>query len=178
MYLLTINNHIEHGLTREKVIEIIEKYFRCQYYCLSEEIGEQGTPHMHIFLYHWVGEKWDIVKKIIPQAHIDVVKGTAQENIDYIKKQNKWLNSEKGTTKIEGSFYESGFLYEHEKHTTTNNGRRNAYMLEDILMRVDNLAALVINLAENYKKQPPFDGLRFKLHQSGTTSRITLPLRS
>ena len=44
-YLLTINNPIEHGYTHEKIKEIVNAFSGCIYWCVSDEVGSEGTPH-------------------------------------------------------------------------------------------------------------------------------------
>ena len=35
------------------------------------------------------------VKNAFPSAHIDIPKGTPWQNVDYVKKEGKWKNTEK-----------------------------------------------------------------------------------
>ena len=53
-WLVTINNPIEKGFTHEKIIEVLEQFKGCVYYCMSDEIGlEEETFHTHIFCMRW-----------------------------------------------------------------------------------------------------------------------------
>lgn len=106
-YLLTINNPIAHGLDH-KVIRIILDAMNLKYYCLSDEIASTGTYHTHIFLNSINPIRFSTLKNRFPSAHIDVAKGSNQQNRDYLLKQGKWENTYKSETSVEGSFFESG----------------------------------------------------------------------
>ena len=49
-WMLVINNPEEHGLTIEKIIELLN-LFHPDYFCLAAEKSSTGTYHIHIFLY-------------------------------------------------------------------------------------------------------------------------------
>lgn len=110
-YLLTINNPKNCGLTLDKVDKLVQGKIKPEYYCRSEEIGgESGTPHYHIYLYHHNTLRFNVVKKCFPSAHMDESKGTSKQNRDYVAKEGKWADTEKATTKVEGTFAEFGEL--------------------------------------------------------------------
>lgn len=106
-YLLTINNPLEHDMSHSQ-ISCIMANFKWKYYCLCDEIGEQGTPHTHLFFVCENAVKFDRVKKFFPTAHIDNAYGSAQENKDYIRKEGKYLNSKKKETNLIETFEEFG----------------------------------------------------------------------
>ena len=67
-YQLTFNNPEEHGINHEAIKEIM-KQFKCQYYCMADEIGEQEqTPHIHLFFYCINAVSFKTVKKRFPSA--------------------------------------------------------------------------------------------------------------
>ena len=109
-YLLTINNPIEHGYTHEKIKEIVNTFSGCIYWCVSDEVGSEGTPHTHIFMYFNTTVMFSTVQKRFFGAHIDQSKGNAQENRNYVAKAGKWADSEKSETSVEGTFEEFGEL--------------------------------------------------------------------
>ena len=111
-YLLTINNPNEHGLDHEKIMEIIHSKFRnILYWCMCDEIGNNtGTYHIHIFVLLEKKKRCSSVKNAFPSAHIDIPKGTPWQNVDYVKKEGKWKNTEKSETNIKETFYEEGNL--------------------------------------------------------------------
>ncbi len=106
-YLLTINNPLDYGLNHENINENM-KGFNWSYYCMCDEIGEQGTYHTHLFFYCENPVSFNKVKKIFNTAHIDKCFGTSQENIDYIRKEGKYQNSSKKETNIIETFEEYG----------------------------------------------------------------------
>lgn len=48
-FQLTINNPLEHGFAHEIIRQNLEQLKSCLYWCLCDEIGEQGTPHTHVY---------------------------------------------------------------------------------------------------------------------------------
>lgn len=108
-YLLTINNPIDKGYNHNKINEIMS-LFKYEYYCLCDEVGEQGTPHTHIYFYCTNAVYFDTVKKRFPEAHIDSAKGSSQENRDYIRKEGKYLTSDKKETNNIETFEEYGTI--------------------------------------------------------------------
>ena len=73
---------------------------RCNsaYACLSREIGENGTPHIHLFIYAKSRIRFSTNKKRFPTAHIDKAYGSVVDNIAYITKTGKWENTDKAET--------------------------------------------------------------------------------
>lgn len=108
-YLLTINNPIDKGYNHNVINDIMSK-FKYEYYCLCDEIGSSGTPHTHIYFYCSNAVYFDTVKNRFPEAHIDKANGSSQENRDYIRKEGKYLNSDKKETNISDSFEEYGIM--------------------------------------------------------------------
>ena len=83
---------------------------RWDYYCLCDEIGETGTPHIHLFFCCTNAVSFDRVKKLFSSAHIETARGSCQENRDYIRKEGKYLNSEKKETNNIDTFEEYGIM--------------------------------------------------------------------
>lgn len=106
-WLLTINNPEEHNLT-ERGIEKILSTFKFRYACLSREIGENGTPHIHLFIYANSKVRFSTLKKRFLTAHIDKAYGSVADNIAYITKTGKWANTDKAKTSVDDSFKEFG----------------------------------------------------------------------
>ena len=52
--------------------------------------------------------RFSTLKNKFSGAHIEKVLGTSRDNRDYIRKDGKWKETEKGTTSVEGSFEEFG----------------------------------------------------------------------
>lgn len=107
---ITINNPIEKGYSHEKIIDIVSNFKSVIYFCMSDEIGENGTYHTHIFLCSKSGIRFSTIKKNFEGGHFEMCRGTASENKDYVAKTGKWEKDRKKETCINGTFYESGEL--------------------------------------------------------------------
>ncbi len=108
---ITINNPIEKEWSHDSIKQVIEKFKGCVYWCMSDEIGnDTGTYHTHIFLCCSGAVRFSTVKKRFPQAHLEVCKGTAAENRDYVFKLGKYAGTEKEETRQEGTQEEWGEL--------------------------------------------------------------------
>lgn len=107
---LTINNYIEKGFGQEQVKVILIMLKSITYFCMSEEVGQEGTPHIHIFLMTLAPIRFSTLKARFPEAHIEQARGTAEQNRDYIFKTGKWADDEKHGTKVEGTQEEYGEL--------------------------------------------------------------------
>lgn len=106
---LTINNPSDNGFTHETIKLTLEKFKSIIYWCMCDEVGEQGTYHTHVYFALKNGSRFETVKKRFPPAHIEIVsKGTSQENRDYIRKEGKYENSEKKETNLPETFEEWG----------------------------------------------------------------------
>lgn len=108
-WLLTINNPLDKGLTHEKIIETMESFKSCVYYCMGDELGSKDqTHHTHLYMVASSAIRFSTVKNNFPSAHIDMSRGTSQENKDYVYKEGKWLNDTKADTKLKDTQYEWG----------------------------------------------------------------------
>lgn len=110
-FQLTINNPLDKGVTHHEIKRILTTEFTTtRFFCMADEIGEQGTPHTHIYVCFSSRVRWSTVKKHFPDAHIEIAHGTARENVDYIKKQGKWEDDKKAETRVEGTYEEWGTI--------------------------------------------------------------------
>lgn len=107
-FQLTINNpkYNHHQIKKE----LIEGFSTLQYFCMSDEIGKEGTPHTHIYMSCRSRVRFSTVKRHFQEAHIEPARGSAKSNIDYIRKTGKWADTAKAETRIEGTFEEWGTL--------------------------------------------------------------------
>lgn len=115
---LTINNPVEHGFEHSKLKEILEAMKSVVYWCMSDEIGESGTYHTHLYLHSTSGIRFSTIKKKFETAKILMAKGTAQQNRDYITKSGE-KHKDKAETSVEGTFEEWGEM------PVERQGRRN-----------------------------------------------------
>lgn len=105
---LTLNNPLTYGMTHDEIKKILNAIPSKIYWCLCDEIGEQGTPHTHVYLKTRNPLKFMTLKNKFPSAHLEKAQGTPQENRDYIKKEGKWANTEKKETNLPETFEEWG----------------------------------------------------------------------
>lgn len=107
-YQLTLNNPLEHGYSHQHIKECMEE-IKYIYFCMSDEIGaEEQTPHTHLYFVCENAIHFDRIKKLFPTAHIEKALGSSQENRDYIRKEGKYLNSDKKETNLPDTFEEYG----------------------------------------------------------------------
>jgi hypothetical protein len=108
MYQLTINAPIEKGCTHQHIMKIFLNNFKTlSYLCMADEQGTQF--HTHIFVVFTSRVRFSMLKRYIPEAHIEKCKGSVSDNVNYIKKTGKWENNlSKQEKRIEGTFEEYG----------------------------------------------------------------------
>ncbi len=117
---LTINNPSEHGYPHEQIKKNLGE-MKTDYWCMCDEIGENGTYHTHIYLYSQNAISFSALKKRFQCAHIEKVKGTSQQNRDYIRKEGAYLGSEKKETNLAETFEEYGTMpIERQGQSTTS----------------------------------------------------------
>lgn len=89
-YQITINNPEVNGFSHIIIKKaLIENFSTLRYFCMADEIGEQGTYHTHVYVYFNSRVRFKTVKKHFPPAHIEIAHGNIQSNIDYICKKGK-----------------------------------------------------------------------------------------
>jgi hypothetical protein len=97
---LTLNNPEKHGYTHEFIREILSKFKTTAYWCMADETGEEGTPHTHLYIAFKNGVRFSTLKNKFPKTHIEMARGTSQENRDYIFKEGKWEKDRKRETHL------------------------------------------------------------------------------
>jgi len=107
-WALVINNPGDCGLTHEAIAEIL-LLFSPDYFCMADEISQSGTYHTHVFFFCQSPVRFSTIKGRFPTAHIEKALGSAFQNRAYIRKDGeKWANSEKAETSVDGTFIEYG----------------------------------------------------------------------
>lgn len=106
-YLLTINNPSQKGYTHDRIKNILLLNFTTfDYCCMADEQG--STYHTHVFVYFRSRVRFSMIKHYFPGIHIDSVKSTVSDCVNYVAKKGRWENTGKSETKIEGTFEEMG----------------------------------------------------------------------
>ena len=107
-FQLTINNPLPQ-FSHDEIKRIASLSFKTfEYLALADEKVKEGTFHTHVFICFKSSVRFSTIKKQFPTAHIEKCKGSVKENIDYIKKQGKWADTDKSMTSVEFSFEELG----------------------------------------------------------------------
>ena len=75
-FQLTINNPLEHGFTHEIIRQNLEQLKSCLYWCLCDEIGEQVTPHTHVYAAFKNAVMFSTIQQRFYCAHIEAAKGS------------------------------------------------------------------------------------------------------
>ena len=167
---LTINNFQEKNIDHTSVKDIlVTKFATLQYFCMADEVGANGTPHMHIYLYCTSRVRFSMVKKYFPEAHIEDAKASVEANIEYIRKTGKWADTDKAETSLEGTFEEWGEkpiqkgsnMAMQELYNLIKDGYTNAQILEinnDYIMDIDKLDKVRTTLLiEEFKNKRRLD---------------------
>lgn len=148
---ITINNPADKGFTHDRMKEILAGMKSVIYWCMADEIGENGTYHTHIYLQGRGGINFDTVKKRFDGGHFEVAKGTASQNRDYVSKSGKWEKDKKHETQVPGTFEEWGSLPVERQgarndladiYDMIKNGMTNYQIMEempDVMLQLDKL---------------------------------------
>lgn len=105
---ITINNPKEKGFTHEKIKDILKEFKSLVYWCMSDEIGENGTYHTHLYLHNSNQLRFSTLQKRFQGAHFEMSMGTASQNKDYVFKEGKWLDDKKADTNLRDTHEEGG----------------------------------------------------------------------
>ena len=105
---LTINNPVEKKYSHDALKDIINNCSSVIYWCMCDEIGENGTYHTHIYIYFKNAVMFSTMKNKFNGAHFEMARGTSLQNREYITKSGKWENDEKHETNLSYTFEESG----------------------------------------------------------------------
>ena len=148
-YQLTINHPKEHHLEHDAIKEILAQMKTILYWCMADEIATTGTYHTHLFVHFKNQKSIGAIKEAFPPAHIEVARGTASENRDYIRKEGKYEHTDKAETRVDGTFEEWGELPENGPGQGVRTDIANVYEL--INMGYSNAEVMAIN--PNYAGQ-------------------------
>ena len=117
---------------------------------MCDEIGAEKTPHTHLYVAFSNAVEFSTIHQRFYGAHIEPAKGSHRENRDYIRKEGKWLNSEKHETNLPETFEESGELPEETKKESQSaeiynmivNGADNAEIIQAYPTWMKNIKSL------------------------------------
>lgn len=85
-WCMTINNYTDYDIAL--LTDIDELQYR---YCIiGFEIGDQGTPHLQVYIYYDNAIWFNKMKKIFLTAHIEAQKGSIKSAIEYCMKDEDY----------------------------------------------------------------------------------------
>lgn len=163
-WLITINNPMEHGYSRETIKDKLLLFKSCIYWCISDEVGKEGTPHTHIYMACKGAVRFSTILKHFKGGHFDVAKGTSQQNKDYVFKEGKWADDEKQETNLKNTHEEWGEMPIEKQGKRTDidelyemvkNGMSNVEILEvapQYMFNLDKIDRVRQTLLENEYK--------------------------
>lgn len=140
-FQLTINNPTDHGFTHDRIRANLSESPGLLYWCMCDEVGEQGTPHTHVYVVFKNSVMFETLHKRFYGAHIEQANGSNQENRDYVRKEGKWLDDAKHETNLADTFEEWGDLPPDRSRQESQSeqimqmirdGKSNAEILADI----------------------------------------------
>ena len=107
-WLLTINNPIEKGWSHDAIkMALTDEFKEVTYWCMCDEVGAAAqTYHTHVFIFLKNAIRFSKVKKIFMGLHIEVARGTCEQNRAYILKEGKYES--KSETSLKDTFEEFG----------------------------------------------------------------------
>lgn len=161
---ITINNPVEHCFGHDEIKEAL-KALNPVYWCLCDEIGnETHTLHTHIYIYRNGPIRQSALKNKFPSAHLEICKGSSQENRDYIRKEGKYSKTDKAETNLTETFEEFGEMPIERQGSrgdladlldAVKEGKSTAEIIEDnpnLIFRVDEIGkARQIFKGEKYR---------------------------
>jgi len=78
------------------------------YWCMSDEVGENGTYHTHVYIACSNALRFSTLKNSFDGSHFEMAKGTSQQNRDYVFKEGKWEKDKKKETNLKETQEEFG----------------------------------------------------------------------
>lgn len=82
-YCFTCNNYDRTDISR--VMELTEDH-KLEYLIVGYEVGKKGTPHLQGYMYFHNARHIGPIKKQLQGFHIEIAKGSPQQNKDYCSK--------------------------------------------------------------------------------------------
>lgn len=100
-WVFTVNNWTEEELTT-----ILQKFSEKKWeYGIGKEKGESGTPHLQGWLQSKSPIEIKVLKKIMPRAHIEKMKGKVEDSIIYCSKDGDYESNRVSKTETPENLY-------------------------------------------------------------------------
>ncbi len=129
-FFLTFNSPEKYGCSHEFIIDTIHKFKHVKYWCMCDEIGENGNYHTHLYILLGKKKRWSSVQRAFPHSHIEEkVLGSPQECRAYIRKEGD-RHKKKRETNLSETFYEEGNI---PQFTISNDRAEMLLQIEDMI---------------------------------------------
>jgi len=91
-FTLTLNNYTDEEY--EKMKENMQTY--CQWAVIGKEVGSEGTKHLQAAACLNKQQSFSSVKTLFPKCHIEVMRGSPQQNLEYCTKEDHeaWVHGQ------------------------------------------------------------------------------------
>lgn len=156
---ITINNPVEKGYTHEVIINKAKEFKSLIYMCMSDEVGEKGTFHTHIYMQFASAVRFSTLLNKYEGGHFEMCHGSARENRDYVFKEGKHIGTAKGESNIRDSHFEFGDL------PVEREGRQNKYDdLFDMIAAGMSNYEIIRNDASYISDLSLFDKIRYEIY--------------
>lgn len=87
-WCLTLNNY-----TKEEYNALCLNVSKISGVCIiGDEVGQEGTPHLQVYIEFVNQVDFSVIKKMCPRAHIEKAKGNRKQNIAYCSKEKVLRN--------------------------------------------------------------------------------------
>nr|UOF80964.1 rep protein [Cressdnaviricota sp.] len=91
-WCFTLNNYSEEEY---KNIKIALHSYTPEFWIIGKEIGtEKKTIHLQGYIYWKNTKTFNVMKNMIPRAHLEIAKGNKKQNYEYCSKENNFECSE------------------------------------------------------------------------------------
>lgn len=140
-WTFTLNNY-----TKDEINKITVEIKNDTYVVFGHEVGESGTPHLQGYIHFKNARSFRSVKKLIGErSHIEIARGSADENFRYCTKEDKDGYYEAGERPAQGKRVDiDEFVKDIEKGVDVNDlwEKHPACMLKYRHARADRIKAL------------------------------------
>lgn len=83
-WVFTLNNYTDEHVKQVESLDTL-------YTVYGKEVGASGTPHLQGFMYYKNQRTLSSIKKKLPTAHLEKMKGTHEQAIEYCKKDGDFV---------------------------------------------------------------------------------------
>lgn len=127
----------------EKALELWTKDKPQRTCAINYEIGDNGTPHMHMVLEDPAKSRFTALQKLFPSIHIERTRGNKEQAEDYINKRGRF--TEKTHTVVVPAMYHG--------QIRASRGARNDLIIIEELIEQGKTPNEIMDISLSYRKQ-------------------------